>query len=434
MKRPGKGVWLAAAGVILTALFLIASTAGSGRKKGVEVRMEPVRRDRIESWVRAPGRVQPERLVQISSNVIGRVRTLAVAEGETVRAGDLLLVLDDERYRSILSGMEAQVKAAEAELELSSANLALTRQNLQRQEKLFAEGLVSDETMESIRTQARVDEARVSSARESLRQRRSALEEARKNLDETVFRSPIDGIVTAVNIEVGENVITGTMNNPGTVILTVADLDTMEVEAEVDETDVVRIAPGLNAKVTVDAWEDSALAGVVRAVGMSGRKGSQTQQAQGTNFKVEVRILDPPEGLRPGMSADIEVLTGERDSAVVVPIQSLTAQPERVWKRWQEQRDRPRAKGRRAEEEPDTARAAVGEKLIDGIFLHKDGKAVFTPVWLGLRGDTHVEVRGEVAPGDEVVTGPYRTLRTLRDGGAIKREKVKKPSREKEAA
>ncbi|MDM7916130.1 MAG: efflux RND transporter periplasmic adaptor subunit, partial [Candidatus Eisenbacteria bacterium] len=361
---------------------------------------------------------------------IGRVQNLAVVEGQAVGAGDLLLVLDDERYRSILSGMEAQVKAAEAELELSTANLALTRQNLARQEKLFAEKLVSDETMQSIRTQGRVDEARVSAAREALRQRRSALDEARKNLEETVFRSPIDGIVTAVNVEQGENVITGTMNNPGTVILTVADLDTMEVEAEVDETDVVRIAPGLSAKVKVDAWEDSALVGLVRAVGMSGRKGSQSQQAQGTNFKVEVRIVDPPAGLRPGMSADIEVLTGERDSAVVVPIQSLTAQPERVWKRWLEARDRPRG-GKRSREaqEPDTAPAAVGENLVDGIFLHRDGKAIFTPVTLGLRGDTHVEILGAVQPGDEVVTGPYRSLRNLKDGDAIRREKAKKSSR-----
>jgi HlyD family secretion protein len=170
---------------------------------------------------------------------------------------------------------------------------------------------------------------------------------------------------------------------------------------------------------------------------MSGRRGGQSQQAQGTSFKVEVRIQDPPPGLRPGMSADIEVLTGTRDSAVVVPIQALTAQPERIWKKWQERRATPKEKRGRgsSKDEPDTARAAIGEKLVDGIFLHREGKAVFTPITLGLRGDTHVEVQGAIAPGDEVVTGPYRILRTLKDDDPIRREKKKgKTERKSEAS
>lgn len=430
MRRPGRGVWIAAGGVVLVAVFIVASLSNSERKKrGVEVRFEAVKRDRIESWVRAPGRVQAERLVQVSSNVTGRIRTLAVREGDAVQSGDLLLELDDERYRSAVAGHEALVQAAAADLELADAQASLSRQTLLRQEKLLDAGLVSSESIESVRTQARVDAARVTSAREELRRRRASLEEARKDLQETVFRAPIDGMVTALNVEVGENVITGTMNNPGTVILTVADLDTMEVEAEVDETDVVRVRPGLTARIEVDAWEDTTLAGVVRAVGMSGRRGSTGQQ-QGTSFKVEVRILGPAGDLRPGMSAEVEVLAGQADSALVVPIQALTAQPERIWARWQERRERPSSRSgssrrKAAEDEADTLRAGRNEKLIDGVFLHRDGRAVFVPVVLGLRGDTMIEVGGDLKAGDEVITGPYRTLRSLKDQDPVRREKTK---------
>ncbi len=424
-KRRAVWPWLVGGAVVLIAVFVVIGVKKGGGPRPVAVKVEEVKKGRIESWVRAPGKVQPERLVQVSSNIMGRVRGLAVREGDRVRRGDLLLYLDDERYRSARSGMEAALQAAQADLDLAEAQLALSRQTLARQEKLFAESLASDQALESARTQVKVDAARVAASRENLRGRRAALAETSKDVDETVFRSPLDGIITALNVEEGENVMTGTMNNPGTVILTVADLDTMQVEAEVDETDVVRISPGLRTRVRVDAWEDSVLAGVVTTVGMSGRQGGQATQQQATNFAVEVRIENPPEGLRPGMSADVEILSGEKDSALVVPIQALTAQPEKVWKRWQEWRaNPPKTKARRAiAQAADTARAGANEKLVQGLFLQRSGKAVFTPVELGLRGDTDVEVTGELKPGDQVITGPYRVLRSLQDGDRVKPEK-----------
>lgn len=432
-------IWIAVGLIALVGLFVVGSLGRSGRQGQTEVRMEPLRRDRIESWVRAPGQVRAERYVQISSNVMGRVKGLSVAEGDPVFKGDLLLRLDDERYRSSLAGMQAQVEAAQAELRLSEAQRDRSRQNLARQEKLFTGNLLSEEAAELARTQSSIDEARYEAAREGLRRQQAILAEVKKDLSETVFLAPMDGIVTALNVEEGENVVTGTMNNAGTVILTLADLDTMEVTADVDETDVVSVRPGQTTKVRVDAWQDSVLTGVVTTVGMSGRRGvSGTAQQQGTNFEVRVRITQPPEGLRPGMSADIEVLTGERDSALVVPIQALVAQPERVVKRWTEAREQPKdAKARRAlrkaagknasgdSDEADTT-GIRNEKRIEGVFVERDGKARFVPVKLGLRGDTHIEVFGELAVGDKAVTGPYRTLRKLKDGDAIKPEKAKK--------
>lgn len=423
-------LWIALGAVALVALFVAGSLSRSGQRGQTEVRLEPLRRERVEAWVRAPGSVRAERFVQISSNLMGRVEGLSVVEGDRVHRGDLLLRLDDERYRSTLAGMQATVDAAQADLRLAEAQRERSRLALARQEKLFAEGLLSDEGIEAARAQAAIDQARHASAQEELRRRQAALGEVRKDLNETVFLAPMDGIVTALNVEEGENVVTGTMNNAGTVILTLANLDTMEVAADVDETDVVAVRSGQKAKVKVDAWQDSVLTGVVTTVGMSGRRGTAGGQQQATNFEVKVRIEEPPDGLRPGMSADIEVLTGERDSALVVPIQALIAHPERVVQKWMEDRANPPGKGGRnqkkttdADAEPDSIRR--NEKLIEGVFLERDGKARFVPVRLGLRGDTSVEVTGDLQVKEKVVTGPYRTLRKLKDGDAIKPEKKK---------
>jgi len=456
MTRAGRTrLWIVLGAVVLIAAFLTASLRQSGRGPAAEVQMEDVRRARLESWVRAPGEVRPEKLVQISSNLMGRVQGLSVAEGDRVNRGDLLLRLDDERYRSTLAATDAQVEAAQADLRLAQAQHELSQQTLRRQEQLFADSLLSDEALDRVRAEAAMNAARLAAAREALRVRQAMRAETGKDFKETVFHSPITGVVTALNVEEGENVVTGTMNNPGTVIMTIADLDTMEVEADVDETDVVKVQVGQSARVKTDAWEDSVLAGVVTKVGLSGRRTSASGQQEGTNYMVRVRILSPPEGLRPGMSADVEILTGARDSALVVPIQALTAHPEGTIRRWMEDRengtgsrrgskgsagngDRDAGGGRdgaSTDRQDNTGREdggggpdslAPGEKLIEGVFLERDRHAVFVPVQIGLRGDTEVEVGGEIRPGDRVITGPYRTLRKLKDGEAVKQEKAKK--------
>ncbi len=415
-------IWIGILLVALTAVFIIVSLTRSHRAKGVEVRAEPVRLERIESWVRAPGTVMPVVSLQISSNVTGRISELAVAEGARVRRGDLLLRLDDERYRSTLQGARALVDAARADLDLAEAQRDRSRRHLRRQEELSRDSLVSEETLEGAQTSARIDEARVAVAREELRRREAVLAEAGKDLAETVFRAPIDGIVTALNVEEGENVITGTMNNPGTVILTLADLDNMKVEAEVDETDVVAVESGQSARIMVDAMEASTLEGRVTSVGMSGRRGSQAVQQQVRSFEVHVRILDPPRHLRPGMSADVDILTGARDDALVVPIQALTAHPRRVTEGWASLREKGDSghNVERTAAEDDTLTASEQADLVEGLFLFREGEAVFVPVTLGLRGDTMIEVEGRIEPGDKVITGPYRELRRLKDAAPVR--------------
>ncbi len=430
-----KGLWIGLGVAALVAAFLIASLGKTSHRGQLEVRLDPVRRNRIESWVRAPGQVRPVRLVQISSNVMGRVQDLSVQEGSVVHKGDFLMRLDDELYRSELAGMQAQVEGARADLTLADAQRARSHSELERQKRIYADSLLSPDAFEQTKMTAAVDEAHYASVKETLKQQQAVLAEAKKNLRETTFYAPINGVVTVLNVEEGENVVTGTMNNPGTVILTLADLDTMEVEADVDESDVVRVRPQQSARIKVDAWEDSVLTGQVTSVGMSGRKGAESTQQQATSFDVKVRIVNPPDGLRPGMTAEIQVLSGEKDSALVVPIQALTAHPEKVVMRWAETASQAGSKRRAgvsgaaaAEESAADTADSAHQKMIEGIFIDRGGKARFVPVRLGLRGDTDVEIEANLKPGDQVVSGPYRILRKLKDGDSIRQEKPKKVS------
>jgi len=427
MTGRARGFWIGFVVILALGGFLTASLLRSGDKgKAEEVKAEALRRAPIESWVRAPGKVEPVRTVQISSNVQGRVSVLDVEEGDRVRAGSLLLRLDDERYRSQATQMRSRLEAAMAQLRVAEAQEARAQQDLERKERLFQQKLVSPETIEEAATTSRVESARVQAAREEVGSTRAQLDQAEADLEETVFYAPISGIVTALNVEKGENVITGTMNNPGTVILTLAELDTMQVLAEVDETDVVRIDRGQRAKVDVDALIGEELAGVVTSVGQSGRSASGT--GEGTNFYVEVRITEPPATLRPGMSADVEILTGTRDDALVVPIQALTAQPESRVEEWRAEPEEGTTKrGRRTRSRTtgsaDAEATILGEERIEGIFVVEDGTARFHQVELGLRSETHVEVVSavpELEVGAEVITGPYRTLREMVQGDRVR--------------
>jgi len=449
MSARKRGFWIGTVILLLLASFVVASIQRAGKRDSVKVRVEEIKRAPIESWVRAPGRVRPERTVQISSNVQGRVKLLAVAEGDRVSRGDLLLELDDERYRTQAAQSRARLDAAMANLELAEAQAELAAENLRRSENLFEQKLIAVEALRQAQTTAKVEQARRNAAEEELRSLRASLQQAENDLAETVFRAPMDGMVTALYIEEGENVIPGTMNNPGTVILEIAELDTMEVEAEVDETDVVGIRLGQRARILVDAFEPAELSGQVTAIGQSGRTTAAAQQ--GTQFQVRIRIDEPPPDLRPGMSADVEVLVGSADSAIVVPIQSLVAYPRSVVERWREDEAAGKTTDSKSSaKKEDTAADASGadggeptsggaagssstsgsssasvraerDRPLEGVFIVVDGVARFREVKLGLRSDTHVEVHG-VEPGQKVVTGPYKVLRELEGGNAVEIE------------
>ncbi|HEX5030227.1 MAG TPA: efflux RND transporter periplasmic adaptor subunit [Candidatus Eisenbacteria bacterium] len=417
---------LIAAGVVLLLVIVLANLNRSAGGK-IAVQAGDVRKGTVTATVRAPGRVQPETQVKLSANVPGEVRTLPIHEGDSVRKGQFLLQIDDAQYRAQVGEATAALAAARSNLRLAEASLAQSQSVLKRKEALSAQNLVSAEELDQARTAASADQARVEAGREDVRRLQSTLQAAHDNLRKTRFISPIDGTVTQLTIERGEIAVIGTMNNPGTVLLTVADLSRMKVEADVDETDVATVRIGQEATVKVDALPDTSLVGHVTQIANSPLISGADTQEQETNFKVDVTIDNPPPILRPGMTADVEIRTARRDSVLAVPIQSVVIRTPDDLKP-PETKNKKKRGGAQAE----TAEKATpsGERPkpeeIRGVFVIVNGKAEFRRVKTGIASDTDFEVLGEIKPGEKVVIGPHKTLRSLKPGQRVKIEEPKK--------
>jgi HlyD family secretion protein len=422
-------------GVVLLAVIVVANLVKDSTPS-VGAKTSPVERRNLTARITAPGKLKAVSSVDISAEVPGRVVQLDVAEGDSVTAGQLLLRLDDDQYRSRVEQTEASLASAKANLALSEARLEKTKNDKERLEALHSRDLASEQDLETAVTDYRVQQADVEARRQEVARNEAALLDARDNLDKTVYRAPVSGIVSRLNIEKGEIVMTGTMNNPGTVILTIADLGSMEVEADVDETDVVDVKVGQKAKVTVDALPDTSFAGRVASVGNAGRVGGQGTTDQVINFEVKVRLDSTDPRLKPGMTADIDVATDTRDSVLTVPIQALVARSRSTL-----HKDLEAALGgknkRRSKASADTVWAAPDslkgpdrdkweKEVVEGVYKVVDGKAVFVPVIAGITGETMIQVSGDLAPGDRVVSGPYKVLRELKEGTKIKAPKSKK--------
>ena len=425
--------WIAiSAGVVVVGLIVVANVRrGAGGQ--IAVQAGDVKRGSIASTVRAPGRVQPETQVKLSANVPGQVTRLAVREGDPVRKGQFLLQIDDTQYRAQVREATAALAAARSNLRLAEAAFEQSDAAHKRKEALFEQKLVSPEELDVSRTLRNTNRARLDAAKEEVDRAEAGRELAQDNLRKTRFDSPIDGTVTQLSIEQGEIVVIGTMNNPGTVILTVADLSRMKVEADVDETDVASVRLEHPAEIRVDALPDTVLTGRVTEIANSPFIANLETQEQQTNFEVDVRIDRPPATLRPGMTADVEIRTASRDSVLVVPIQSVVVRTEKDLEPLRKGRDRKKgpaaadstAAGKGAGLDPKAGRGA-GTEEIKGVFVIAKGVAEFKRVKTGLASDTDFEVAGDLKPGDHVVTGPHRILRTLKPGQKVKVEEPKK--------
>ena len=427
MKGRTKVLLIGGVALFLAAMIAVNVSKSSSGKTAVQV--GEVRKGPITATVRAPGRIQPETMVKISADVPGKVVRLAVKEGDRVKRGQFLLQLDDTQYRAEVATTEAALAAARSNLRQAESAFAQSDAALKRKESLYESKLLSPEEMDIARTTRDSDKARLEARREDVTQASSSIVIQRDRLKKTRFDSPIDGTVTQLSIEAGEIVVTGTMNNPGTVILTVADLRQMKVEADVDETDVSAVLLGQKAKVTIDALPDTSLAGHVTEIANSPSIENAGGQDQQTNFLVDVMIDTPPAMLRPGMTADVEITTASKDSVLLVPIQAVVVRtPDELV---------PIAK-RASKKKSAKAEAAAAKKPdgkaeeMRGVFvMGKDGKVAFRKVTTGISSDTDYEVRGELQPGEKIVTGPFRVLRTLKPEQKVRVEEPKKGQQEK---
>jgi HlyD family secretion protein len=283
---------------------------------------------------------------------------------------------------------------------------------------------VSEAELRDAKLAVEIAEAKVKSARQALLRYKADLANADHELDEVRITAEMSGFITALNVEEGESAIIGTMNNPGTVLLTIADLSEMEAEVRVDETEVVFIEPGQMANVTLDAFPDTSFAGMVTEVGNSAIRGQLGVGQESVDFKVVVAILDSIPNIRPGLSASVDVTVAEKEDVLAVPIQCLTVRDSETLARWQR-------KGRETEdpdtggEEPDSEDA----RDIEGVFVVEDGSARFRPVVVGIAGEKYFEIVSGLKEDERVVTGPFNAIGDLRDGDRVKVEKQRSADR-----
>lgn len=363
MKRRTRTVLIVVGIVLVLAVVIIANLRRPDT--GTPVQVAVIGPGAIRSVVSATGELRALNQVNIQAQVMGVIERLPVAEGDIVRRGDLLLQLDRTQYEAGL----VQARARFTQARLSHA----------RVESLYARSLVAEEQHEASFAALEMAEAQ--------------FRQAQDQYDKTSIRAPISGTVARVNVRVGETVMLGTMNNPGTVVMVLADMSRMQALVNADETDVVSLRIGQPAEVEVDALPDTTFLGRVTRIGYMPAATLSLTGTDGTDFEVEITIDSFAPVLRPGMTAAAEVVTAELDSVLVVPIQ------------------------------------AVGRRELEGteretVFLVSAGKAELRPVRTGRSSDTEVQVIDGLAEGDTVITGPYKVLSKLRPGSRVKPEKT----------
>ncbi len=383
------------------------------------VQTEAVELRELTAKVSGSGQIRPFKEIDISSNVMGRIEKLAVQEGEEVVAGQFLLRIDPVRYLSAVEQVQASIGSAETSVMLAQQNLEYARQVLDRRQGLYEQDLLAEEAYLDALQTVRREERTVQLREGDLDRLRAQLKQSEHDLAQVLFTSPLDGVITKLNIEEGETAITGTMNNPGTVLLTIADLSFIEAEIEIDETDIVDVEVGQPAEVRIDAFPDLVFAAEVIEVGRSPISAVRST-SQAVNFKVVVRVLEQVPGARPGLSCTADVITATRGTAVAVPIQALILREVQL-----------DADGEAVELDPvaellaeiDGKSAADPDAMeeVEGAFVMRDGQARFVAIEVGIAGERHFEVLSGIEEGDEVVTGPFDIIRSLTSGDRIEK-------------
>jgi HlyD family secretion protein len=405
-------------GVLLVAVVVAANVMRGAGGKTTSVQFADVKREDITAQVRAPGKIEPRTLVNVSADVAGKVVRLAVKEGDPVKRGDVMLQLDDTQYRSAYDQARAALSSAEARLRDAEASLRVAENNYQRQRTLFDDKLLSNAEWDQATSAIESARVGVHTAREEVARSRAARDAALDNLGKCRFVAPFDGVVSALYVEEGEIVVIGTMNNPGTQIMTVSDLSRMLVRADVDETDVVDVRIGQQATITVDAFPDTTFAGTIVEIGNTAKRTAASAVEGQTNFEVEVVFDETVPQVRPGMTADVEIETATHVRTLGVPIQAVVVRTPRELEK-DGKKGRGRASADAVAAASDSAEKAKDEE-ITGVFVNKDGTAEFVPVKTGLASETTIEIFGDVAEGARVVSGPYKALRELKPGTKLK--------------
>lgn len=420
--------------VIVIWLILVSCPlllTNSKRQSIPTVRVDDVSKADITAYVSGPATVDPRVSVNISANTMGKVTKIFVKEGQRVAKGTLLLELEQTQYRASRDEAGAAYRSAVRSLELTEIKWKTAREVFGRKQELYEKKLISREQYDLAKTQFEAERTEFDLARDNVVRVRAALVQAKDSLDKTVYTSPLDGVVTALNVEEGEFTVVGTLNTPGTVMLTVADLAAMQVVADVDETDVVNVKLEQPASVTIDAFPNEVFRGEVIEIASSAKESilPTTDEKTSADFEVKVLLGGDTSALRPGMTATADIVTAEAKDVTAVPIQALVTRTRETVKGWEEARAG-KGGGKRPPEKAKPEADLFRADYVKGVFVLGDEKplvkrARFVPVEVGIMGDRYVEIKKGVAGGDTIIIGPYKTLRRLNDGDLIRLEKGK---------
>lgn len=419
--------------------------------KGVEtVQSGQVVRQDLTSIVTASGEIRPKNYTNVLGEGIGKITDIVVKEGDHVKRGDILLRLesiqpgaDVQAQQDTVEGSDAAVKAAEANYDAAQATLAQRQADLEkakldwaRSQSLYKEELIAksdydaahasyDSAVAALKAAgAQVEQTRAANEQSRLvaEQARAVLTHTQDVLRKTTYRAPIDGIVSYIAVRVGENVVPGIQNAEGSFLMTISDMSVVTSEVKVDETDITNIRAGQPADVTIDAVPGKTYKGHVTEVGelailRSSGQAATTQTTANTqearDFKVVVTLDNPPDSLRPGLSSTAKIQTAQKSAVLTIPIQALAVRSQADL----DEAKQPKGNVTLAASKP----ATTAEKTdIQGVFVIRANKAEFVPVQTGITGITDIEITGGLKEGDQIVTGSYKILRTLKPGTSVK--------------
>ena len=398
----GGAVLGVAAVVVLTGLI-------RGRDKNVpRVTTAKVEKLDLVSKVTANGKIQAQRKVDMSALVMGQIVNLAVKEGDHVKKGQLLLQIDRAQLAAQAQGREASLAAMRHDLDAAKSTAAQAEFDYERAKQNFQGHILAEADYQKAKSTLETSKANLAATEERMNSTMADLAASRDSLSKTTVTAPIEGVVTALPIKEGEVTVIGTMNNAGTQLMTVSDMGSVEAVMMVDETSVPQVKVGQKATLSIDAYPNKKFEGTVTEVGSSPVPKNDPDllalvaNSEAINFKVKIRMENPPDTIRPGFSVTADIVTGHRDGATAIPIQALVV-------RDMEKKDKSASAGR-----PETE---------EGVYTIKDGKLDFVKVKTGIAGELMIEALEGPKPGQEIVTGPFKVLRQVKEGDKVLIEK-----------
>jgi HlyD family secretion protein len=436
-------------GAVVVLLAIVGFTVQQSRKGVVTVQTGKVVREDLTSVVTASGEIKPKVYVNIGANAFGKITHLYVKEGDRVKAGQMLATLENVQSSADVSANQAALSAAETDADAARAavNTATMDQrqaeseyeraklDYDRADALYKAQLIAKSDYDTKTAAYGTATAQLGQSKAKLAQAKSQLDSAQRRipqnaanlrrvrdvLSKTEYTAPFDGVITNLPVREGETVVIGIQNAPGSTLMTIADISVITAEVKVDETDIVNVKIGETAEVSIDAIPKQRFKGIVteignnailRSTGVSTAQSTSSSQ-EAKDFKVVVTIQDPPPNLLPGLSTTARITTAARNNSLAIPIQALTIR--------QRSELEPEKKSKDAAVQAASLTKGNPKEELQGVFILKNKKeAVFVPVTTGISGTTDIEVTNGLKEGDEIVTGSYKVLRTLRNGASVK--------------